>query len=331
MQLAAEVVETNATARSSRARAAPRAVVCYTGDRYDDGHRAGTPTGAGRVRAIVGQRGAVDFLRRRSVLLVLDDCEHLLATCARLLDDLLKRCAFLRARATSREHLAVEGERIWRVPPLQVPEPGGPAPTVRSRGCPAVRGARKGGGDRFVIDESNIGVVAEICRRLDGIPLAVSLQPPAFATWIQSRFARVSKTASDFPQLGRAPRCLGSRLSARPWTGSRPPELVRAAFLRAPGCLRGRCLVRSDRMGVCRQRRDRMRCGIGSPHFACRQVARRDRRHLGRQPLSTPGDCPRVCAVEARSCRRAGIDASIGTEIGRRHRATGPAAAISDP
>ena len=62
-------------------------------------------------------------LRGRSLLLVLDNCEHLLDACARLVDALLRACPELRVLATSREALGITGEMAWRVPSLPVPDP----------------------------------------------------------------------------------------------------------------------------------------------------------------------------------------------------------------
>jgi len=65
----------------------------------------------------------VGYLRPKSLLLVLDNCEHLLAACAHLADTLLRACPDLRILATSREGLGVPGETLWRVPSLSVPDP----------------------------------------------------------------------------------------------------------------------------------------------------------------------------------------------------------------
>src|SRR5262249_28288757 len=64
-----------------------------------------------------------DFLRPKSLLLVLDNCEHLVAGCAHLAETLLLACPHLRVLATSREPLRIPGERLWRVPSLSLPPP----------------------------------------------------------------------------------------------------------------------------------------------------------------------------------------------------------------
>ncbi|HEY3059594.1 MAG TPA: helix-turn-helix domain-containing protein, partial [Chloroflexota bacterium] len=112
------------------------------------------------------------------VLLIMDNCEHMVEACAQLAAHLLQTCPSLRILATSREALGVLGEVAWPVPSLQVPsdEPGVSA--ADSSGVEAVRlfveratAARPG----FAVTEYNAPAVAEVCRRLDGIPLAIEL------------------------------------------------------------------------------------------------------------------------------------------------------------
>jgi predicted ATPase/class 3 adenylate cyclase len=126
--------------------------------------------------ALSATTALIDFLRRRIVLLVLDNCEHLLAACAAIVHDLLAQCPSLTVLATSREHLAVEGERIWRVPPLEVPAlKAAPGELLVADSVQLFGERAKAVAPQFIVDESNVAVVAEICRRLDGIPLAVEL------------------------------------------------------------------------------------------------------------------------------------------------------------
>ncbi|MFI2437512.1 BTAD domain-containing putative transcriptional regulator [Streptomyces sp. NPDC018693] len=109
-------------------------------------------------------------------LLLLDSCEHLVDAVARLVDDLLSRCPGLRVLVTSREPLGILGECLLPVPPLGVPEPGGPAEEALR--APAVRlFADRAAAVRpdFAVTVANARPVAEICRRLDGLPLAIEL------------------------------------------------------------------------------------------------------------------------------------------------------------
>ena len=116
----------------------------------------------------------VAHLRDRDVLLVLDNCEHLLAACASVAARLLATCPSLRLLATSRELLGVEGETDSPVPPLIVPVEGDAA--VRDSEAVQLfmaraRAARPGIPD----DEPTIAIVARICADLEGIPLAIEL------------------------------------------------------------------------------------------------------------------------------------------------------------
>jgi predicted ATPase/class 3 adenylate cyclase len=117
----------------------------------------------------------VDFLSAREVLLVLDNCEHLIDACADLVDTILDRCPGVTVLATSREPLELKGEQVRPVAPLPVPSDN---PSELSELSDSVRlfcdravSARPD----FVMTESNASDVAEICRRLDGIPLAIEL------------------------------------------------------------------------------------------------------------------------------------------------------------
>jgi predicted ATPase/DNA-binding SARP family transcriptional activator/tetratricopeptide (TPR) repeat protein len=132
------------------------------------------------------------FVRDKALLLVLDNCEHLIGACAELVQGLLRAGPGVRVLATSREVLGVAGEAVWPVPPLAVPEADdevpadltlagpeadGPAPEVLA-GYDAVRlfAERAASADPgFALDAATAPVVAELCRRLDGLPLAIEL------------------------------------------------------------------------------------------------------------------------------------------------------------
>jgi predicted ATPase/DNA-binding CsgD family transcriptional regulator len=120
----------------------------------------------------------VDAIRGREMLLILDNCEHLVGSVTRLIDVLLDSCPRLRVLATSREALDVDGEVRWLVPSLSVPGPQY-APTMEelesseSARLFAERARRR---DRaFSLTPRHVRSVAEICRRLDGIPLAIEM------------------------------------------------------------------------------------------------------------------------------------------------------------
>ena len=119
----------------------------------------------------------LDDLAPRRLLLVLDNCEHLVESCAALVEALLPACPGVRVLATSREALRVAGEVVWPAPPLETPPPGEVAPDVLA-GCEAValfvERARAVRPD-FALTPANAPAVAELCRRLDGLPLALEL------------------------------------------------------------------------------------------------------------------------------------------------------------
>ncbi|MGH2749743.1 MAG: LuxR C-terminal-related transcriptional regulator [Actinomycetota bacterium] len=116
-------------------------------------------------------------LRARHLLVVLDNCEHLVEACAELVAGLSSACPQLHVLATSRVPLVVEGEATFEVAPLPVPDPdAGSASMVAAADAARlfeVR-ARQVAAD-FRIDDDNASAVAEICRHLDGIPLAIEL------------------------------------------------------------------------------------------------------------------------------------------------------------
>jgi non-specific serine/threonine protein kinase len=119
-----------------------------------------------------------DFLEAKQLLLLLDNCEHLAAACATLVETLLKSCADLKILATSRQSLSVSGETLWRVPSLSFPDNEKAAIRVPEVGeYEAVRlfVERARHVSSFELNEPNAIAVVEICNRLDGIPLALEL------------------------------------------------------------------------------------------------------------------------------------------------------------
>ncbi len=123
-------------------------------------------------------RALAAALRSRRLLLVLDNCEHLVDACARLTDTLLRDCPDLRVLATSREALGIGGEVVYRVPSLAFPDPQDSTDMAPLATCESVRLLCERARlvrPEFVPGEGNAVAVAEICWRLDGIPLAIEL------------------------------------------------------------------------------------------------------------------------------------------------------------
>ena len=118
------------------------------------------------------------YLKDKRLLLVVDNCEHLLAAAAQLVGDVLSVAPGVRVIATSRELLSVSGEHVLPVPPLRLPASAGTEPLSRVRQNEAVmlfveRAAAASGS--FEVTGSNQDAVVELCRRLDGLPLAIEL------------------------------------------------------------------------------------------------------------------------------------------------------------
>ena len=162
------------------------------------------------VRALGTQdvlEALVDFLAPRTLLLVLDNCEHVLVATATLVDTLLRSAPQLTVLATSREPLRVGGEVVFRVPSLDIPDPDKALTARELSGYEAVslfteRAAAAAPG--FSLDHTNAEDVARICFRLDGLPLALelaagrvgALTPSAIAERLDDRF-RLLRSGSN--------------------------------------------------------------------------------------------------------------------------------------
>jgi predicted ATPase/DNA-binding CsgD family transcriptional regulator len=139
----------------------PQAIVSALGIR----ERAGEPLSATLIRV----------LSRGELLLVLDNCEHVIEVCARLVEELLDHCPRLRVLATSREPLRIAGEVTWRVPSLALPEPGaGPDDLLRSPAVQLFVERAQAAVPDFAAS-AHTAAIAGICSRLDGLPLAIEL------------------------------------------------------------------------------------------------------------------------------------------------------------
>jgi predicted ATPase/class 3 adenylate cyclase len=181
----------------------------------------------------------VEYLRGRTLLLVLDNCEHLLDAAGRIAEGIVRECPHVQVLATSREGLAVEGERAWPLRSLTLPEAGATASgeTGAATASAAVQlfvdraaAARPG----FALDRANAVVVSDICRRLDGMPLAIELaaarvvamSPAEIAGLLDERFRLLTggrRTAVERHQTLRA---------AVDWSYSMLSEVEQRAFER---------------------------------------------------------------------------------------------------
>src|SRR5580693_3378316 len=133
--------------------------------------------------------GLLDALAFQSVLIVLDNCEHLISACAKTADAIVRHCPRARLLVTSREPLGIGGESIYRVPSLSLPDPADPDPAdpdptdpdpanPAAASCDAIallaERAQEQGVD-LALDGETLPLMVSVCRRLDGLPLAIEL------------------------------------------------------------------------------------------------------------------------------------------------------------
>ena len=134
------------------------------------------------------EQTVIEYLRGRTLLLVVDNCEHVLAHAARLVAEIVQQCPEVAVLATSREALGVDGEQLWPVPPLP----------VEDATALFVQRARAVSPD-FRLDGAAADAVAAICARLDGLPLGIEL---AAARMRVMSPMEVARRLEDAPLLG---------------------------------------------------------------------------------------------------------------------------------
>ena len=119
----------------------------------------------------------LDALALQDVLIVVDNCEHLIGGCAKTAEAIGRRCPRVHLLATSREPLGIDGETIYRVPSLSLPGPSeaGPPAPGSSDAVALFADRARASGVALAVDEQAGPVVVSICRRLDGMPLAIEL------------------------------------------------------------------------------------------------------------------------------------------------------------
>jgi predicted ATPase/DNA-binding XRE family transcriptional regulator len=119
----------------------------------------------------------ITFLRPKHLLLLLDNCEHLIEACATLVDALLQKCPELTILTTSREPLDISGEVIWQVPPMAAPSESeqSAATLVGYESARLFVDRAQATLSHFVLTDTNAPANAQICRRLEGVPLALEL------------------------------------------------------------------------------------------------------------------------------------------------------------
>ena len=123
-------------------------------------------------------RAVSEFIGQKNLLLILDNCEHLISPAASLARELLQACPRLHILATSREMLGIQGEKTFRCPPLFHPDPQSQPTFSELAVSEAVRlfvERAQNASSSFRLTEANAPLVAQVCQRLDGIPLAIEL------------------------------------------------------------------------------------------------------------------------------------------------------------
>ena len=156
----------------------------------------------------------IDYLRAKQLLLILDNCEHLVEASAQMADHLLHACPQLKIIASSREALGIDGETVYRVPSLSLPDPTFTSLMEYESTRLFIDRATKAE-PRFHLTDHNASSIAQICQRLDGIPLAIELAaarvklftPEQIAERLDDRFKLLtggSRTALPRQQTLRA-------------------------------------------------------------------------------------------------------------------------------
>ena len=149
----------------------------------------------------------VEFLRTKgALLLVLDNCEHLAAAAAALAADILRGCPGVRILATSQQPLSVGGEQVFGLRPLSLPPPEATMAAAGASDAVSLFAQRATAArSDFSLSPSNVAAVGEICRRLDGIPLAIelaaarvaALRPAEIAALLDERFRLLTRGRAD--------------------------------------------------------------------------------------------------------------------------------------
>src|SRR5215467_177736 len=182
---------------------------CSLLDRYPDGvwlAELAPLNDSQLVTSIIGEvlgvslsapSGAIETLasalKNKALLLIVDNCEHVIAEAARVAEALMRNCPRLSILASSRERLAIAGESVVRVPSLPAPEAAGTLTAARAGEYAAVRlfvERASALGCGFSLTVANAATVGSICQRLDGIPLAIELAVPRLRVLSLEQLAR---------------------------------------------------------------------------------------------------------------------------------------------
>ena len=198
-------------------------------------------------------QSVADALRAKQMMLVLDNCEHMIEAAARMAEALLRANPAIRVIATSREPLRVEGEWVYPVPPLAVPAQGSPdgEDPLRYGAVRLFAERARAAEPSFSLDARVAATIAAICRRLDGIPLPIELAAARVAVLgiagVASRPG--STTVSGSSRAAAGPQCRVIRRCGRRSTGAtscspNPSASCCVAWRSSPAASRWRSRVR---------------------------------------------------------------------------------------
>ena len=199
-------------------------------------------------------RRLIEHLRHRRTLLVVDNCEHLIEDCAALVNAILQSCPGVTVLATSREALGVGGEKVRRLGPLAVPDPAAQISLdelARNEAVGLLLDRASSAAPGFEIDVDNASTIAELCRRLDGIPLAIELaaarmslmSPKQILSRLEDRFGLLTGGSRTAPARHR------SLLAALAWSDDLLTDNERALFHRLAVFLGSFSLEATEQIG----------------------------------------------------------------------------------
>jgi predicted ATPase/class 3 adenylate cyclase len=198
---------------------------------------AASAVGVGEEPARALMSTLLAALRDKQLLIVLDNCEHVVAGCAQFAEAVLRMCPAVRVLATSRESLGITTEAVWQIPPLTLPDPQSHLAVDSLLQCEAIRLFVERATSvlpRFKLTSDNADMVTLICRHLDGIPLAVELA--AAQTQALSLTEIASRLTDRFRLLTRGSRTKAARQqtlqATMDWSFQLLPESERAIFRR---------------------------------------------------------------------------------------------------
>jgi predicted ATPase/class 3 adenylate cyclase len=134
----------------------------------------------------------IDYLREKNLLLILDNCEHLIETSAKLADHFLHNAPRIKIIASSREALGLNGETVYRVPSLSLPEQAKASreTVIGSESVQLFVERASAANPKFLLSDENAFPIAQICSRLDGIPLAIELAASRVSAFTPEQIAR---------------------------------------------------------------------------------------------------------------------------------------------